>query len=768
MVYNKKEQRNLESLQKDLIRAEELYDLGQFEETFKISDRVYQDSLVLNNNLLAFDAIIFKVTIPIQLGNLDKVPDLINQAENLLQIMSGDSLKEVELKKIDLLSLKGQLSFTKGEYGNSVEIHKKVLKMQEKFGDKKKLARTLDFIGDSMALGGEVEDSIPYFQQSLILCEELNLKSIKARILIAFNAICLVSGKIERSLYYINKSLEISEEINHKPLIALALNNLGALYREMGDLDGAMNAWERSLEISEEIGFEYMKTAVLDFIIQAAIENGDRQKAENCLKTLKEIDERKKTKHSHLIYLLNKALVLKLSLRAHDRAESEDLLKQISKERGYGLEIRITALLNLCDLLIKELQITGYIEILDELQNYIDELLSIVEKRQSYLYIAETYLLQARISLLSFNLKESRRYFTQAQQIAEQWRLTQLSLKIAKEKEEFLRQMKKWENYKEKNVPLNERLELAQLDKQIERMLHNRAELTGQVIEEKVEVHKERKICMICKGDVSRYIYVCDCDTIYCENCVKALIGLENACWVCETPIDQSKPIKHFKKDEVEIKKKTLEKKINMTEKIDIDVGVATIEDAQGILNALKQNLIEIRDVDEISQKQRKILEDEGYLRKEVDIEYYKNLIEDTSTDIYIAKNNTGRIIGFASIHRKKYDIVKVRDVIGNVSFENEKTKDLLLNEEKEFEYLDQVSILPECKRKGVGTLIFQEALSNLTAPIVAFIVEKPVFNKASVYWHEHNGFKLQGISDGEYKGKSFKFLIYINWNNTY
>jgi len=127
MVYNKKEQRNLESLQKDLIRAEELYDLGQFEETFKISDRVYQDSLVLNNNLLAFDAIIFKVTIPIQLGNLDKVPDLINQAENLLQIMSGDSLKEVELKKIDLLSLKGQLSFTKGEYGNSVEIHKKVL-----------------------------------------------------------------------------------------------------------------------------------------------------------------------------------------------------------------------------------------------------------------------------------------------------------------------------------------------------------------------------------------------------------------------------------------------------------------------------------------------------------------------------------------------------------------------------------------------------------------------------------------------------------------
>jgi len=204
-----------------------------------------------------------------------------------------------------------------------------------------------------------------------------------------------------------------------------------------------------------------------------------------------------------------------------------------------------------------------------------------------------------------------------------------------------------------------------------------------------------------------------------------------------------------------------------MTEKIDISVGVATIKDAQGILNALKQNLIEIRDIDEISKKQRKELEEEGFLRKEVDVEYYKKLIEAPYTDIYVAKNNAGTIIGFASIHRKKYDIVKVRDVIGNLSFENERTKDLLLNEEIEFAYLDQVSILPEYKRKGVGTVIFQKALQKLETPVVAFIVEKPIFNKASVYWHEHNGFKLEAISDGDYKGKSFKFLIYVNWNTT-
>ena len=202
-----------------------------------------------------------------------------------------------------------------------------------------------------------------------------------------------------------------------------------------------------------------------------------------------------------------------------------------------------------------------------------------------------------------------------------------------------------------------------------------------------------------------------------------------------------------------------------MTKKIDIKVKAASIEDATGIYNALKQNLIEIRDVDEISKKKRKELEDEGFLRKEVGIEYYKKLIKAPNIEIYVAKNNDGQTLGFASIHTKKYNIIKVRDVIGNLSFENERAKDLLLNEKIEFAYLDQVSILPEYKRMGVGTVIFQEALKKIETPVVAFIVEKPLFNKASIYWHEYNGFEFSAISDGEYKGKAFKFQIFVHWN---
>lgn len=203
-----------------------------------------------------------------------------------------------------------------------------------------------------------------------------------------------------------------------------------------------------------------------------------------------------------------------------------------------------------------------------------------------------------------------------------------------------------------------------------------------------------------------------------------------------------------------------------MTQKLTINVVNASLEDASGIHNALKQNLVEIRDIDEIKKKKRKELEDKGFLRKEVGIEYYENLIKDSDTQIYLAKDNSGNIIGFASIHRKKYDIVKVRDVIGNLSFEDDRTKELLLKKDTEFAYLDQISILPEFKRKGVATAIFNKALIEVDTPIVAFIVEKPLVNKASIYWHENNGFELSAISDGEYKGKTFKFQIFVHWND--
>ncbi|MFX1337483.1 MAG: hypothetical protein ACFFDK_02610 [Promethearchaeota archaeon] len=74
------------------------------------------------------------------------------------------------------------------------------------------------------------------------------------------------------------------------------------------------------------------------------------------------------------------------------------------------------------------------------------------------------------------------------------------------------------------------------------------------VTEEEVTVSKEKKICLVCKGKVIRFnSYICVCDALYCEKCALALIKIDNACWACNAPIDESKPVRLTDKRNKEI-----------------------------------------------------------------------------------------------------------------------------------------------------------------------------------------------------------------------
>jgi len=85
------------------------------------------------------------------------------------------------------------------------------------------------------------------------------------------------------------------------------------------------------------------------------------------------------------------------------------------------------------------------------------------------------------------------------------------------------------------------------------------------ITEEEVIYYKEKKICLVCKGNIEGFNnYICPkCEVLYCENCARTLIDLENVCWVCDVPLDESKPSKPYKRkeDEIPITKSSQKKK---------------------------------------------------------------------------------------------------------------------------------------------------------------------------------------------------------------
>jgi hypothetical protein len=368
--------------------------------------------------------------------------------------------------------------------------------------------------------------------------------------------ICTWRGEIHRSLELNKKAFELAEHSKDRELTSASLINIAEKYGLLGDYNNAKLYAERAIEIQYQPWLIY----ALGFIIDILLDKGDIEGADYYFQQISEIREKDKSKMNDILYRYYKAVLLKTSLRSKNRVKSEKLLKQIidTEDVSGGIKSslakkRIFTIINLCDLLLIELRITNYPEIIDEIQPYIQKLLEFAEQQHSYWILCETHLLQAKLSLLTFDIQKAKRFLTQAQQIAERFGLTQLSTKIAKENDDLLKKEDLWEKLKREGASMADRVELARLDEQIEGMVRNPTMPAVYIRENKVVISKETKICLVCRGEVLRFSYICKCGAIYCDNCARALTYLENVCWACDTPIDYSKPVKPYEEETEDI-----------------------------------------------------------------------------------------------------------------------------------------------------------------------------------------------------------------------
>ena len=92
------------------------------------------------------------------------------------------------------------------------------------------------------------------------------------------------------------------------------------------------------------------------------------------------------------------------------------------------------------------------------------------------------------------------------------------------------------------------------------------------ITEEEISISKEKRICLVCKKDLQRDIYICpNCYAFYCKNCSTILTNRENACWVCNSPFDPSKPTKIVEQGVIENVNDKKMKKIGTITIIDLE-----------------------------------------------------------------------------------------------------------------------------------------------------------------------------------------------------
>ena len=456
------------------LQARLLFWIGKHEYSIKISKQAYEASLSLGKNFQTLDTLNLMALMYNMQGRFDKAREIIIKSEKLFQTFTKESSGEYIRSEAFLNFIKGHL-ISQDDADRGLEYLEYSLSLWDKIETRLEKAMTNLCIGLTLYFAkGELDQSINYLEQGLAIAEEINNKFGIAMIRCNLGVSYILKGELNNSLKHYENSLKLFKEINNRRNVAMLYYNIGELLSEKGEVEQALKNIEKSIAIYEEIGSPMIMCSPLGTAFEIYLENGDMDKAYKYLQDYKKLSEQFKNPRIELILVFFEAILLKKSQRIRDKAKVEELLKKILEKSDEHFSLTISTLIELCDLYLTELRTTNNLEVLDEINPLINQLLEIAEKSHSYWIIGETYLLQAKLALLSLDLKEARRLLTQGQQVAEKYGLKILARKISNEHDELLKQLTIWENLKKSEATLTERLQLARLNEQMDDMLRKR------------------------------------------------------------------------------------------------------------------------------------------------------------------------------------------------------------------------------------------------------------------------------------------------------
>jgi len=444
------------------------------EDIIKLGEDMLKEGQKLNENLHSFDGLFF-ILIGLCLANkFDEAFNKIEKAEVLLGLIYNVSKNVLIRRKVRLSVLKAFINF----YLGNIDLAEKCL--EGPLGSEKELDNTFEIVWANIIMADIMirirrrsDIAIIYFKKAMSLAKEIKFNHYWIGLCyIGLGVIHSYNYEYDLSFKQYRESLTIYKEINNKWFIAILLNNIGNLYCEKGEYELALKYLEESLILWEP--YPFLLEACLDSLIFVSLEKEDTERVQKYFHRLENMYNQKKDNRLELLYQYNKALMLKRGARIRDKAKAEELFKQVIEKENIYSEIIIYAYIHLCDLHLAEFRINNNSEVLEELNQNMDKLLSIAEKSHSYLVFCETFILKAKLALINFNMKAARRFLTQAQRIAESYGIKRLAMKISYEHDELIKQINMWEKLKKSEASLSERWKLAGLKKQMENMVRKR------------------------------------------------------------------------------------------------------------------------------------------------------------------------------------------------------------------------------------------------------------------------------------------------------
>ena len=588
--------KELENIDKLLLKGFSLLRTREFDKAISIGNKILTEKTLQLNLTQKFSARLIRSIVLESLRKYDQVNEEIKICDKILDKMANKEKENIIVKEGEgrLLSIKGAVQTYHGDLEGALVSYHQSLKQFETLSNKKSMNYQLGAIGWIKRAQCKLDQALVYFQSQLKLTKEIADERRIASSMFNIAFIYFYKGDLHLAMNYAQECFTLYEKLNNKRGIARAYSIFGSIYRGKGELDKSLEYYHRVLTIYNDLGIQkgvrheycyalrnigwihyyknnikksidYLKEAVeahkslcfmnktlFDYdlivynllLIEFSIEIDDFNQIEVSMEEITKFAL--KWHWTDFFKKLGKAFILKSKQRAKYRFQAQQLFEEILEVR-FDFLVEFMIQVNLCDLLLEELKYSGEEEILEEIQAILNKISEFATKQRSITTLVDLYSLQAKLALVEGKAELSKSLLIKALSIAKNKGLELLVKKLTSQQNQLVHQLEEWKALFINNTQLQERIEALNLKDSVSKSINEVLEkkfIPG-ISEEKVTVHKEKKSCLVCKGEVERYnIYICPkCDTIYCENCAHALTNLENACWACSTPFDSLKPI---------------------------------------------------------------------------------------------------------------------------------------------------------------------------------------------------------------------------------
>jgi tetratricopeptide (TPR) repeat protein len=330
---------------------------------------------------------------------------------------------------------------TINEKKNALSCFHQALEIYKDLEETKNIAYSNNEIAKCHFYYGDFNSALINWHKNLKYSHDHHLTRMVSVTLTNLAVIYQIKGDLDKAKEFIIQCIKIFK--NHNSILGVGVNyiNLGNIYLKNKEFSKAEYYFKEALKIYTKHN-DYNKIEMAYYnIINLFCETDPSLAQEWYDEMIKNISKF----HNNKINILCNALILKNQERAAEKFQAIKFLQDVITEPTLDYQLKITAILNLIDLLIVELTAFQNPKVLDELNNLSSLLISIADEYFIIPLKIEGYILKSKFLMSSQNVKDAYYQIEQADKIVIEYELDYLQAAINDQKEILSQIIENWD-----------------------------------------------------------------------------------------------------------------------------------------------------------------------------------------------------------------------------------------------------------------------------------------------------------------------------------